>query len=86
MGGSFVADDDTLVEMEDNDRVAFRYCDAEGKVSSASNPNASIGNIAGIYNKAGNVLGLMPQPERASESLLGSTDGLGLFESLTLFN
>ena len=86
IGGSFFADDDTLGEIEGTDRVAFRYCDAEGSVNSASNPNASIGNIAGIYNKEGNVLGLMPHPERASESLLGSTDGLGLFESLILFN
>ena len=86
IGGSFFADDDTLEEIEGNDQVAFRYCDAEGNVSSASNPTASIGNIAGIYNKEGNVLGLMPHPERASENLLGSSDGLGLFESLILFN
>ena len=86
IGGSFFADDDTLEEIEGNNRVAFRYCDAEGKVNSKSNPNASIGNIAGIYNEEGNILGLMPHPERASESLLGSTDGLGLFESLISFN
>ena len=86
IGGSFFADDDTLEEIESDGRVAFRYCDAEGKVNSKSNPNASLGNIAGIYNKEGNVLGLMPHPERASESLLGSTDGLGLFESLISFN
>ena len=86
IGGSFFADDDTLEEIEGNDQVAFRYCDAEGNVSSASNPTASRGNIAGIYNKEGNVLGLMPHPERASENLLGSSDGLGLFESLILFN
>lgn len=86
IGGSFFADDDTLEEIESDNRVAFRYCDAEGNVNSESNPNASIGNIAGIYNKEGNVLGLMPHPERASESVLGSTDGLGLFESLILFN
>lgn len=86
IGGSFFADDDTLAEIESDDRVAFRYCDAEGNANSESNPNASIGNIAGIYNKKGNVLGLMPHPERASESVLGSTDGLGLFESLILSN
>ncbi|MCH8305872.1 MAG: phosphoribosylformylglycinamidine synthase I, partial [Candidatus Marinimicrobia bacterium] len=86
IGGSFFADDDTLEEIESDGRVAFRYCDAKGNVNSKSNPNASLGNIAGIYNKEGNVLGLMPHPERASESLLGSTDGLGLFESLISFN
>ncbi|TFB12534.1 phosphoribosylformylglycinamidine synthase subunit PurQ [Candidatus Marinimicrobia bacterium MT.SAG.3] len=86
IGGSFFADDDTLEEIESDGRVAFRYCDAKGNANSKSNPNASLGNIAGIYNKEGNVLGLMPHPERASESLLGSTDGLGLFESLISFN
>ena len=86
IGGSFFADDDTLEEIESDGQVAFRYCDTKGNVNSKSNPNASLGNIAGIYNKEGNVLGLMPHPERASESLLGSTDGLGLFESLISFN
>jgi len=86
IGGSFFADEDTLEEIESDGRVAFRYCDAKGNVNSKSNPNASLRNIAGIYNKEGNVLGLMPHPERASESLLGSTDGLGLFESLISFN
>ncbi len=86
IGGSFFADDDTLSELENNGQVAFRYCDEEGSITWESNPNASISNIAGIYNNEGNVLGLMPHPERASEILLGSTDGLGLFESLISVN
>ncbi len=62
--------------------VVFRYCDAGGKLTCEANPNGSVENIAGVINDAGNVLGLMPHPERASEALLGSTDGKALFESL----
>jgi phosphoribosylformylglycinamidine synthase subunit PurQ / glutaminase len=71
--GNYFAANDTLKELEDDDRIAFRYCD---------NPNGSINDIAGIFNKAKNVLGLMPHPENAVEPLHGSTDGAGLFESL----
>ena len=83
IGGSYFADEDTLNMLESNDQIAFRYCDKDGNVNKESNPNGSIAEIAGIYNKSGNVFGLMPHPERASESILGSCDGLGIFESIT---
>lgn len=83
IGGSYFADEDTLNMLESNDQIAFRYCDKDGNVNKESNPNGSIAEIAGIYNKSGNVFGLMPHPERASESILGSGDGLGIFESIT---
>jgi phosphoribosylformylglycinamidine synthase subunit PurQ / glutaminase len=70
--------------LEDEQGVVFRYCDANGRLTRESNPNGSRGSIAGVANAAGNVLGLMPHPERASDALLGSTDGLALFESLAL--
>ena len=71
-----------LDELEAEGRVAFRYCDAQGAVSEAANPNGSARHIAGIVNAAGNVLGMMPHPERAVDAVLGSTDGLGFFRSL----
>lgn len=80
--GRFVADDATLDRLEAEGRVAFRYCDASGAVGPASNVNGASRAIAGITNAAGNVLGMMPHPERAVEPLLGSTDGLPLFQSL----
>ncbi len=80
--GRFVADDATLDALEHGAQVVFRYCDAVGTVTDAANCNGASRNIAGIVNAAGNVLGMMPHPERAVESLLGSTDGLALFESL----
>lgn len=80
--GNYFADDDTLQELNDEGRVMFRYSTPGGEVSSAANPNGSAGNIAGIINKQGNVMGLMPHPERASEDLLGRTDGKGVFESI----
>ncbi len=80
--GNFEADADTLQSLEDQGRVVFRYVDAAGEATGAANPNGSWHNIAGITNEAGNVLGMMPHPERAMEALLGSTDGVGLFTSL----
>ncbi|HEX6937811.1 MAG TPA: phosphoribosylformylglycinamidine synthase subunit PurQ [Longimicrobiales bacterium] len=80
--GSYVADEQTLDRLESERRVVFRYVGADGEATDAANPNGSARNIAGIVNDAGNVLGMMPHPERAVEALLGSTDGLGLFESL----
>jgi phosphoribosylformylglycinamidine synthase subunit PurQ / glutaminase len=80
--GNYTADADTVERLEADGRVVFRYVDADGEVTVSSNPNGSINNIAGIVNEEGNVLGLMPHPERAVESLLGSADGLGVFESL----
>ncbi|MBD3257191.1 phosphoribosylformylglycinamidine synthase subunit PurQ [candidate division GN15 bacterium] len=68
--------------LEDSGRVVFRYSDAAGKMTPEANPNGSINNIAGIVNEEGNVLGMMPHPERAVEDILGSRDGLRLFESL----
>jgi len=62
--------------------VVFRYCDADGRVTSDANPNGSVRNVAGVCNPAGNVVGLMPHPERASEEVLGSRDGRLLFESV----
>jgi phosphoribosylformylglycinamidine synthase subunit PurQ / glutaminase len=80
--GCYVADEEVLDRLEGEGRVAFRYCDAEGNVTLAANPNGSERNIAGIVNEAGNVLGMMPHPERAVEPLLGSDHGVGLFRAL----
>jgi phosphoribosylformylglycinamidine synthase subunit PurQ / glutaminase len=80
--GNYVADEDVLEALEDENRVIFRYVDMDGVETEESNPNGSLNNIAGIINPAGNVLGLMPHPERSVEAMLGSEDGRGLFESL----
>jgi phosphoribosylformylglycinamidine synthase I len=72
--------------LEDNGRVVFRYVDAQGRPTDAANPNGSINNIAGIINAEGNVLGMMPHPERAVEAILGSCDGLKVFESVRSFS
>ncbi|MCY7276004.1 MAG: phosphoribosylformylglycinamidine synthase subunit PurQ [Phormidesmis sp. CAN_BIN44] len=80
--GSYYADADTLKSLEDNHQVLFRYCNAEGKSDQSSNPNGSLNQIAGICNRQGNVLGMMPHPERASDPSLGGTDGLQLFEGM----
>ena len=80
--GRFTADAETLDRLEDERRVIFRYVDADGVTTAKANPNGSMRNIAGIVNAQGNVLGMMPHPERAVDSLLGSTDGLPLFESI----
>jgi phosphoribosylformylglycinamidine synthase len=68
--------------MKDQNQIVFRYCDEKGSVASLSNPNGSIENIAGIINKEGNVMGMMPHPERSSEKILGSQDGKKIFESM----
>jgi phosphoribosylformylglycinamidine synthase len=80
--GNYFADPDTLKRIEDEDRVAFRYADAEGEAVAAANPNGSIRSIAGILNEERNVLGLMPHPEDATDAAHGGTDGRGLFASL----
>ncbi len=80
--GNYVCDDATLEELEREDRIVLRYCDERGEVNEASNPNGSRAGIAGICNRARNVFGLMPHPERACEDLLGSTDGRDIFRSL----
>ncbi len=79
--GNYTIDDDGFAALKDNDQIVFQYCDAQGEVSDASNPNGSRANIAGICNVRGNVLGMMPHPERAAESVLGNDDGLALFTS-----
>ncbi|MCX7761121.1 MAG: phosphoribosylformylglycinamidine synthase I [Hydrogenothermaceae bacterium] len=80
--GNYFVDEDTLKQMEENGQIILRYCDENGNVSDESNPNGSILNIAGVSNKNKNVFGLMPHPERACESLLGSEDGLLFLKSL----
>jgi phosphoribosylformylglycinamidine synthase len=82
--GNYYAPPRVLKEIEQNRQVVFRYCDAEGRATEGANVNGSLNAIAGIKNKDGNVLGLMPHPERASEKILGSEDGRGIFESLIL--
>jgi len=80
--GRYVADEETLAALESDGRVVFRYCDAGGDVTPEANPNGSLNNIAGIVNESGNVLGMMPHPERACEPLMGGEDGLALWLSL----
>lgn len=80
--GNYFIDPDGLKELQDRDQVAFRYCDENGKTTPESNFNGSVDAIAGITNIEGNVLGMMPHPERAMEELLGSTDGIPFFESV----
>lgn len=80
--GRYTADADTLARLEGDGQVVFRYVDGNGEPTPAANPNGSLHNIAGIVSAEGNVLGMMPHPERAMEPLLGSADGLPLFESL----
>ncbi len=80
--GNYFAEADVLQSIEDNQQVLFRYCDGSGNITDEANPNGSINNIAGIMNKNGNVMGMMPHPERACEPELGSTDGRKVFESI----
>ncbi len=80
--GNYTADADTLRELREQGRIILRYCDPEGMVSEKANPNGALDNIAGICNEGFNVFGLMPHPERASEELLGSTDGMVIWESI----
>ncbi len=80
--GNYYADDETIRRLEDRGQVLFRYCDASGAVTPGANPNGSLGNIAGIINEEGNVMGMMPHPERASDPVLGNIDGKKIFSSL----
>lgn len=80
--GRYFADADTLKSLQDNDQIIFKYCDAEGNITEESNPNGSLLNIAGVCNKAKNVFGMMPHPERAVDADLKNTDGKALFESI----
>ncbi|MFN2484441.1 MAG: phosphoribosylformylglycinamidine synthase subunit PurQ [Candidatus Limnocylindria bacterium] len=80
--GRYHAGEVTLNELEESGRVALRYADSEGRTTDDANPNGSLRSIAGILNERGNVLGLMPHPERAAEREIGGEDGLALFRSL----
>jgi len=80
--GNYYADPETLKRLENNDQVLFRYCDQKGYVTPESNPNGSVSNIAGIVNETGNVLGMMPHPERCCDELIGGVDGKFIFESI----
>ena len=80
--GSYTCDDVTLAELENNRQIVFRYTTADGTDDAAGNPNGSMHNVAGICNHERNVAGLMPHPERAVESVLGSNDGLVIFKSM----
>jgi len=80
--GRFTIDADGLAQLQDEQRIVFRYTDGAGNVTADSNPNGAMDNVAGIVNERGNVMGMMPHPERVVSELLGGRDGLGVFESL----
>jgi phosphoribosylformylglycinamidine synthase len=80
--GNYFASEDTIKELQDNNQIVFQYCDKNGNISDEANPNGSLLNIAGIINKQKNVLGMMPHPERASDKVLGYTDGYKIFDSI----
>jgi phosphoribosylformylglycinamidine synthase len=80
--GNYYVDKETLAEMYKNGQVIFKYCDSNGYINGFANPNGSTDNIAGVSNKAGNILGMMPHPERASEKTLASVDGSYIFNSI----
>ena len=80
--GNYFTDAATLNSLESNNQIIFRYCTSEGEIQVDANPNGSLSNIAGIVNEQGNVMGMMPHPERASDPLLGCTDGQKIFKSL----
>jgi phosphoribosylformylglycinamidine synthase subunit PurQ / glutaminase len=82
MEGNYFCDADELRRLEAEDRIAFRYSTVKGEVTPLANPNGSLSNIAGILNEGRNVLGMMPHPDRSSETLLGSADGWGIFASM----
>jgi len=81
--GNYTCDDATYHQLEENNQIIFRYCDADGEITAGANPNGARANIAGICNLDRNVLGMMPHPERACEEMLGSNDGRDIFRSLT---
>ncbi len=80
--GNYETDGETLKRLEDDGRVAFRYCDEQGAITEAANPNGSMANIAGIFNESRSVMGLMPHPERLIDPLQGGTDGRAMFDGL----
>ena len=84
--GNYEADDETVAQLEGENRVAFRYCDAEGHVGGLANPNGSRNDIAGVYSPNLHVLGMMPHPENLIDPLVGGIDGRGMFESLAMIS
>jgi phosphoribosylformylglycinamidine synthase I len=80
--GNFFVDGATLGDLEKNGQIIFRYCDRNGDLNEEANPNGSLDNIAGIINKEGNIMGMMPHPERVADPLLGHTDGQKIFRSI----
>ncbi len=80
--GNYFTDKKHLNELEQNNLIAFKYCNDKGEINDESNPNGSINNIAGIFNKKKNILGMMPHPERMINKLIGGEDGINLFSSL----
>jgi phosphoribosylformylglycinamidine synthase len=82
MEGNYYCDAETLATLKRDDRIAFRYATAAGEITAEANPNGSLENIAGILSEGRNVLGMMPHPDRSSEALLGSADGLLLFQAM----
>jgi|TARA_B110000211_G_C14005333_1_gene520513 phosphoribosylformylglycinamidine synthase I len=80
--GNYFTSSNHLKDLQDNDLVAFKYCDQKGQITADSNPNGSLENIAGIFNSKKNILGMMPHPERMIENLISNTDGVNLFKSL----
>ncbi|MCC5875146.1 MAG: phosphoribosylformylglycinamidine synthase subunit PurQ [Candidatus Sumerlaeia bacterium] len=80
--GNYTIDGDGLKRLEDGNQITFRYCAEDGRITDEANPNGSVSNIAGIINDRGNILGMMPHPERAMEAILGGEDGRSIFESL----
>jgi phosphoribosylformylglycinamidine synthase len=80
--GNYFVNENTFKELENNNQIVFRYCANDGSISKEYNPNGSVSNIAGIINKRGNILGMMPHPERSSDPVLGKTDGSLIFKAL----
>ncbi|MBZ4672028.1 phosphoribosylformylglycinamidine synthase subunit PurQ [Deferribacterales bacterium Es71-Z0220] len=85
MDGNYFIDEPGLADLIENEQIVFRYCNDTGETLDDANPNGSIDNIAGIINKKGNVLGMMPHPERCAEEILGNTDGIHIFNSVKKF-
>lgn len=83
--GNYFVDARTLEELEKNGQIVFKYSSAQGEVTADYNPNGSLSNIAGVSNREGNVLGMMPHPERVCEKIIGGTDGLSIFKSMVSF-
>jgi phosphoribosylformylglycinamidine synthase subunit PurQ / glutaminase len=84
--GRYYADESTLKQLEANNQIIYRYCDADGNITTEANPNGTTDSIAGICNAGGNVFGMMPHPERACSEALGNTDGRKVFKALLIKN